>query len=116
MKLAQLRMWFRMIKSPPVNRNRKQELWERDLSAMSKFKINARQKWRRFDTQTRGMGFIFVLLFGVILLVNLIPLIAHQWIRQIETAPYKDALNTACLNQDFYNLNFKSCETIGVRP
>lgn len=106
-----------MLKFPHIQkRHRKQELWERDLTAYQRFKINARVVWRRFDTQTRGMGLVFVIIMAMMLVVNIIPLILGTVIRTIETAPYSDALKTACKDKEFYNWNFKSCETIKVRP
>lgn len=115
MKLAQIRLFFRLIKHPP-QQHRKQELWERDLSFYQRAKINGRVKWRRFDTQTRGMGFIFVLLMALMIVINIIPLIFSSVIRQIESAPYKEALAFSCKDKDFYNWHFKDCESAGVRP
>lgn len=104
------------LKITGVKRQKKVELWERDLSPIAKFKINARIAWRRFDVQTRGMGFIFVLLIVVMIVINIMPLIFSKTITQMENQPFSEALSTACKDKDFYNLNFRSCETRGVRP
>lgn len=99
-----------------TKKNRKIELWERDLSPYQRFKINSRIAWRRFDTQTRGMGFVFVLIMGMMLIINLVPLVFSKTLQSIESNNYKDALSAACKDMQFYSLNFKTCEGIGVRP
>lgn len=114
--IQKLRLTF-MVKFPRIERRpRKKELWERDLSFYAKFKINARVAWRRFDTQSRGMGLMFVLLMIIMVGINIIPLTLGTIIKTMETAPYKEALTTACKDTQFYNWNFKECETIKVRP
>lgn len=116
MKLYQIRFIFRRIASPKKQKIKKIELWERDLSAYQRFKVNARIKWRRFDTQTRGLGLLMVLFMSIMITVSLIPIAFNGALRQIEEARYSSALHNACNDRDFYNLNFKSCETVGVRP
>lgn len=94
----------------------KQELWEKDLSAYRRFKINANVKWRRFDTQTRGMGLILVILLGGLLLVTCIPFVTNYINQELDKGKYNTALNIACKDLQFYALNFRSCENSDVRP
>lgn len=106
-----------MLKFPRIQKKpKKKELWERDLTFYQRFKINSRIAWRRFDTQTRGMGLMFVIVIGLMLVVNIIPLVLGTVIKAMETAPYKEALTTACKDKEFYNWNFRECETVEVRP
>lgn len=95
---------------------RKKELWELNTTPIQRFRIRARIAWRRFDIQTRGMGFVFVIIMTMMVVVNVIPLTLSKTLQTIESNNYKDALQTACKDMQFYSLNFKTCEGIGVRP
>lgn len=95
---------------------RKLEIWEKNLSVWQKFKINARIKWRRFDTQTRGMGLIFVMLISVVILSSTVPAMVQGIQKLIMGDKYKTALDTACKDKEFYAFNFQKCEDIGARP
>lgn len=106
-------MTFRTFK---INKDKKKELWELEATPYEKFKINARVKWRRFDTQTRGMGLIFVMLLGAMIIINGFSALALYISDYIDNTKYQSALTTACTTTEFYALNFKSCENIGVRP
>ena len=114
MKVLFLRALY--LRLTPKKRERKMELWERDLSAIAKAKINAKIAWRRFDTQTRGMGLVFVIIMFMILIVNIIPFALGKTIQQLDSANYADALKVACKEKDFYNLNFRTCEGVDTRP
>lgn len=99
-----------------IDRKKKKELWEENKTPLERFKINARVMWRRFDTQTRGMGLFFVLILAVVISSAIFPLAGQSIQRSIDNERYKTALITACINMDFYSWNYKQCEDIGVRP
>lgn len=96
--------------------NKKKELWEKDKTKWQIFKINATIAWRRFDTQTKGMGMFFVMIFGIMLVITSLPLISEVIMKQFQLQKFKTALETACPTMEFYSRNYKDCEEIGVRP
>ena len=107
---------YNMSYSIDKNNKRKDILWKRDKSRIEIFKIQMRVAYRRFDTQTRGMGLTLLLLIGVIVVINLFSFVGMAIIDYYDHIKYSSALEKACLDQTFYSWNFKSCENIGVRP
>lgn len=94
----------------------KREIWMRDKTPYQRFRVNAKIIWRRFDTQTRGMGLTLVVLMFIMILINVFTAIAHWIASYVDNTNYKDALSTACLDSQFYAWNFKSCEHVKVKP
>ena len=100
-----------------IGRDKKRkELWELNKTPIQKFKINARIAWRRFDIQTRGMGFVLVIIMVMMITINIIPLTLSKTLQSIESNNYKDSLTIACKDMQFYSLNFKTCEGVDSRP
>lgn len=98
------------------NNKKKKELWELNKTPYERFKINSKIAWRRFDTQTRGMGLILLLIFGIVLISPIISLIGNAINDYTNKNKYKEALATACLDKQFYAFHFEDCEDQGVRP
>lgn len=90
--------------------------WKRKLTTWQIFKINAKVAWRRFDTQTRGMGLLLVLIFGLLIVINVIEALAVYIAGYTDREKYASALETACLDSQFYSWNFRSCENVNIRP
>lgn len=95
---------------------RKDILWKKDKKRWEIIKIHAKTAYRRFDTQTKGMGALFIMLFSIMIIINLFPLFMVWIVEHDEKTKYADALKIACTDKSFYSLNFKSCENIEVRP
>jgi len=100
---------------PPRMLKRK-ELWEMNKSKSEVMKINLTQAWRRFDTRSRGMGLMFVLMMSILIMMAIIPMIIDGVQYMFNEGKYREGLKTACLGDMFYSLNFKTCEDIGIRP
>ena len=116
LSLALTMFLFRLRLIKASHSKKEKELWERGLNPIQRFRINSRVIWRRFDTQTRGMGMIFLIMFAALIAINVIPLTLSKYIQQVESSHYQEQLQTACKNMTFYSMNFKTCEGIGARP
>lgn len=100
----------------PPRMLRKKELWTSNKTAWQIMKIEMSQAWRQFDTKTRGMGLYLLCLIGIMVIVMIIPMIAGFVTEQINKTKYRSALESSCLNEQFYTWNFPACEDINVRP
>ena len=95
-------------------------LWKRHLKPSEIRRINMRVAWRRFDTQTRGMGLVFVLLITAMVVIQVLSgifAIIYNYINEESNkATYGNALKTACSDKQFYAWNFYKCEDVNIRP
>ena len=90
--------------------------WKRDKTAWQIFKVNAKTLWSRFDTQTRGMGVLLVILMVFMIVINVMGAIVGSVYSYLNNQKYSDALKGGCTDKTFYAWNFKACEDAGVRP
>lgn len=113
-------IWFAILikgeKKDYDQRFSKKPLWMRGKTSKEIRNIKFKTAWRRFDTQTRGMGMLIVILMCFMIVINVISAIANAIFTTINNMKYKDALAGGCKDKTFYAWNFKPCEDAGVRP
>ena len=90
--------------------------WKRNTTKWQQFKINARVNYRRFDTQTRGVGLVLIMLVGAMILIQIIQDFGWWLSERLKDNSYRQALDKFCADKQFYTYNFQACENRGVRP
>ena len=112
-------IWFRLMNKGSHEydpRFSKVPYWKRNITKWQQFRINSRIAYRRFDTQTRGLGLVLIMLVGAMILIQVIQ-DAGWWINEkLKDNSYRQALSKFCTDKQFYTYNFQPCENQGVRP
>ncbi len=61
---------------------KKKELWEMNKSPYQRFRINFKIAMDKYNRRTHGLGLLFMILIGALIVVTIIPLLYTPTIKQ----------------------------------